>query len=121
MSLALDPEWSVQPPALPGQEIGSTNASVVNEVSAYLSRIVRENNLPEKLLVVHRFMSADELETPLGRERLQACVFKLPVNGRMVSMCEMNATGLRRELNLQHLSERCRPDHSDHSTASRTA
>ena len=55
VSLALDPEWSVQPPALPGQEIGSTDASVVNEVSAYLSRIVRENNLPEKLLVVHRY------------------------------------------------------------------
>jgi hypothetical protein len=55
VSLALDPEWSLEPPALPGQEIGSTNASVVNEVSAYLSRIVRENDLPEKLLVVHRF------------------------------------------------------------------
>ena len=55
VSLALDPEWSLEPPALPGQEIGSTNASVVNGVSAYLSRIVRENNLPEKLLVVHRF------------------------------------------------------------------
>jgi hypothetical protein len=55
VSLALDPEWSLEPPALPGQEIGSTNASVVNEVSAYLSGIVRENDLPEKLLVVHRF------------------------------------------------------------------
>ena len=55
VSLALDPEWSMQPPVLPGQEIGSTSASVVNEASAYLSRIVRENDLPEKLLVVHRF------------------------------------------------------------------
>jgi len=36
-------------------------------------------------------MSPDELDTPLGQERLQACVFKLPVDGRMVSMCEMNA------------------------------
>jgi hypothetical protein len=55
VSLALDPEWSLEPPALPGQEIGSTNASVINEVSAYLARIVRANDLPEKLLVVHRF------------------------------------------------------------------
>ena len=55
VSLALDPEWSLEPPALPGQEIGSTDAATVNEVSAYLSSIVRENDLPEKLLVVHRF------------------------------------------------------------------
>jgi hypothetical protein len=55
VSLALDPEWSLEPPVLPGQEIGSTDAAAVNEVGAYLSRIVRENELPEKLLVVHRF------------------------------------------------------------------
>jgi hypothetical protein len=63
VSLALDPEWSLSPPVLPGQQIGSTSASVVNEVSAYVSRIVREHRLPEKLLVVHRFtgdMIADE-------------------------------------------------------------
>ena len=51
------------------------------------------------LLVVHKFMDEAELSTPLGRERLEACVFKLPVDGRMVSMCELNASGLRRELN----------------------
>ena len=55
VSVALDPEWSMDPPALPGQEIGSTDAATINRVSAYLSRIVRENRLPEKLLVVHRF------------------------------------------------------------------
>ena len=55
VSLALDPEWSLEPPVSPGQAIGSTDAATVNEVSAYLSRIVRENDLPEKLLVVHRF------------------------------------------------------------------
>ncbi|MDQ5833675.1 MAG: hypothetical protein M3550_11585 [Actinomycetota bacterium] len=55
VSVALDPEWSMEPPALPGQEIGSTDAATVNEVSAYLSRIVRRHRLPEKLLVVHRF------------------------------------------------------------------
>jgi hypothetical protein len=55
VSLALDPEWSMVPPALPGQQIGSTSAAAVNEVGAYLSRIVRRHRLPEKLLVVHRF------------------------------------------------------------------
>ena len=55
VGLALDPEWSVKPPLLPAQEIGSTDASTVNEVSRYLSALVRRNDLPQKLLVVHRF------------------------------------------------------------------
>lgn len=52
-------------------------------------------------IVVHKFMNPAELDTPLGRERLDACVLRLPVNGRMVPMCEMNATGLRRQINAQ--------------------
>jgi hypothetical protein len=55
VSVALDPEWSMEPPTLPGQEIGSTDAATINEVSSYLSKIVRRYRLPEKLLVVHRF------------------------------------------------------------------
>ena len=55
------------------------------------------------LLVVHRFMSAGELDTPLGEERLQACVFKLPVDGEMMSMCEMNARK-RLSVNLRYAS-----------------
>jgi hypothetical protein len=35
--------------------LGSTDAATINQVSAYLSRIVRDGDLPEKLLVVHRF------------------------------------------------------------------
>jgi len=56
------------------------------------------------LLVVHRFMSPDELDTDLGVERLQACVFKLPVDGEMVSMCEMNAKH-RLSVNLRYTSD----------------
>src|SRR5262245_7059809 len=55
VGLALDPEWSVRPPLLPAQEIGSTDAATVNEVSRYLAGIVRRQRLPQKLLVVHRF------------------------------------------------------------------
>jgi len=51
------------------------------------------------LLVVHKFMSAEELRTPLGRERLAACTFKVPVEGELVSMCEVNATDIRERLN----------------------
>ena len=49
-------------------------------------------------------MSPDELDTDLGKERLQACVFKLPVDGEMVSMCEMNAKH-RLGLNLRYSSD----------------
>ncbi len=55
VSLALDPEWSMREGEIPGQSIGSTDARAVNEVSAYLASIVRRRNLPEKLLLVHRF------------------------------------------------------------------
>ena len=55
VGLALDPEWSMEPPLLPAQEIGSTDAATVNEVSRYLSGLVRRHDLPQKLLVVHRF------------------------------------------------------------------
>ena len=58
------------------------------------------------LLVVHKFMNAEELDTPIGQERLQACVIKVPVDGKMISMCEVNATPLRRRLNQEHLTNR---------------
>ena len=51
------------------------------------------------ILVIHNFMSAHELETEEGRVRLEACAFKVPVDGRMVSMCALNGTDLRRQLN----------------------
>jgi len=46
-------------------------------------------------IVSHHFMSRDEIETPLGQQRLGMCVFKVPVGGRLVSMCEVNALGVR--------------------------
>ena len=71
VGLALDPEWSLQPPLLPAHEIGSTDAATVNEVSRYLAGIVKEHDLPQKLLVVHRFtrdmiQSEDDLRREPG-------------------------------------------------------
>jgi len=60
------------------------------------------------ILVVQGFMNREELSTPLGRERLGACVFRVPVGGRMVSMCELNATELRLELNREQGAARPR-------------
>jgi len=41
-------------------------------------------------IVVHHFMDTGELETETGRARVEACSFRVPVNGEMVSMCEFN-------------------------------
>jgi hypothetical protein len=54
VGLALDPEWHT-PGAQPGSVIGSVDASTVNDVSRHIAAIVRDNNLPEKLFVVHQF------------------------------------------------------------------
>jgi len=40
-------------------------------------------------------MTRDELSTPLGRERVASCAFRVPLGESMVSMCEVNALGLR--------------------------
>jgi hypothetical protein len=55
VGLALDPEWRLPEGAIPGDQIGSVTAEEVNQVSEYLSEIVRRNNLPQKLFLVHAF------------------------------------------------------------------
>jgi hypothetical protein len=80
VSLALDPEWSMAPGELPGQQIGSTDAATVNEVSAYLSRIVRRLDLPQKLLVVHRFTD-DMIENEAALRRHPGVALVVNVDG----------------------------------------
>lgn len=54
--LALDPEFSMKPGALPpGDEIGTFSSNDINFAINYLSEIVKEHNLPPKILVIHRF------------------------------------------------------------------
>ena len=53
--LGIDPEFSMVTGAKPGTKIGSYDAADVNQAVEFLSRVVRENHLPPKVLVVHRF------------------------------------------------------------------
>jgi MoaA/NifB/PqqE/SkfB family radical SAM enzyme len=46
-------------------------------------------------IVSHHFMSAAEMKTAQGEERLAACAFRVPINGRLEPMCAVNALGLR--------------------------
>jgi hypothetical protein len=53
--LAIDPEFSMKGGQKPGTVIGTHNAADINYVINYLSTIVRDNKLPPKVLLVHRF------------------------------------------------------------------
>ncbi|SDQ42879.1 hypothetical protein SAMN02800687_1844 [Curtobacterium sp. UNCCL20] len=53
--LALDPEWRLGHDQVPLKQIGSVRASEVNEVSSWLSALVKEKGLPPKALVLHQF------------------------------------------------------------------
>ncbi len=53
--LGIDPEYSMKSGARPGSSIGTFDAADINYASAYLAELVKKNNLPPKILVVHRF------------------------------------------------------------------
>jgi hypothetical protein len=53
--LALDPEFSMKGDNPPGTVIGTMDAHDINYVVDYLSHLVKENDLPPKVLIVHRF------------------------------------------------------------------
>lgn len=53
--LAIDPEFSMKTDKPPGTVIGTFDDVDVNYAAQYLARLVRDNNLPPKMLIVHRF------------------------------------------------------------------
>ena len=57
VGLALDPEWRMRGGETPGSVIGSVESREVNATSAYVQQIVEDNDLPEKLFLIHQFTS----------------------------------------------------------------
>jgi hypothetical protein len=53
--LGIDPEFSMKTGKKPGSVIGEFNADDINYAADYLTNLVKENNLPPKVLIVHRF------------------------------------------------------------------
>lgn len=53
--LGIDPEFSMKDSSLPGKKIGTFDAADVNYTTEYLAKLVKESNLPPKILIVHRF------------------------------------------------------------------
>lgn len=48
-------------------------------------------------IVSHHFMNQAEINTELGQERISSCAFKVPINGELMSMCQVNASGYREQ------------------------
>jgi hypothetical protein len=53
--LGIDPEFNMKTGKKPGTVIGSVDAEEINFVTEYLASLVRENDIPPKILVIHRF------------------------------------------------------------------
>jgi len=53
--LGIDPEFSLKNGEVPGTKIGTLSSADINDAVEILTKIVKDNNLPPKILVVHRF------------------------------------------------------------------
>ena len=53
--LGIDPEFYMRNGAKPSRVMGTMDASEINFAMEYLAKIVKENNLTPKILVIHRF------------------------------------------------------------------
>ncbi len=53
--LGLDPEFSMKSGIRPGKVVGTMDATDINFAAEYLAKLVKENNLPPKILIVHRY------------------------------------------------------------------
>ena len=57
VGLALDPEWRLKPDQVHLRQTGQVQASEVNTVVDWLADLVRDNGLPQKMLIVHQFQT----------------------------------------------------------------
>ena len=69
VGLALDPEWRLKPHQVHLAQIGTVDSAEINQVVDWLAGIVRDEALPQKLLIVHQFRfsmitNREQIETP---------------------------------------------------------
>ena len=58
VGLALDPEWRLSDGQAHLEQVGSVAAAEVNEVITWLADLVRDNGLPQKMMIVHQFKTS---------------------------------------------------------------
>jgi len=76
VGLALDPEWRLGPNQVHLKQVGRVEAAEVNQVIDWLADLVRDNGLPQKMLIVHqfRFTMIQNRETLMPRPELQLVI-----------------------------------------------
>ena len=67
VGVALDPEWAMDEGQRPGRTFGHTTGSELDSVSRYLSALVAEHDLPQKVMVFHEL--APRIVTGEGKLR----------------------------------------------------
>jgi hypothetical protein len=55
VDVALDAEWNMGPREEPGEDLGSLGAKKINRSAKMIERIIKNQNLPPKALIVHQF------------------------------------------------------------------
>ena len=55
VGIGLDPEWKLLPGQVPLQQIGSVDAEEINRTLDYVAELTEEEELPQKLVVLHQF------------------------------------------------------------------
>jgi hypothetical protein len=55
VGLAIDPEWRLRPDQVHLEQVGQVDAAEINQVIHWLADLVRDNGLPQKMVVLHQF------------------------------------------------------------------
>lgn len=55
VGLALDPEWRLSEGQVHMEQIGSVSAAEINETTQWLAELTEENDLPQKMVILHQF------------------------------------------------------------------
>ena len=76
IGLALDPEWRLKPDEVHLQQTGRVDASEINTVIEWLGDMVRDNALPQKMLLLHMFRTEmiENREILVDRPELQVVI-----------------------------------------------
>jgi len=76
VGLALDPEWRLESDQVHLRQIGSVTADEVNTVIEWLGDLVRDNGLPQKMLLLHMFVPEmiENRENLVERPELQTVI-----------------------------------------------
>jgi len=76
IGLALDPEWRLKPDQVHLRQTGAVDAAEINTVIEWLGDMVRDNGLPQKMLLLHMFRTEmiENREILADRPELQVVV-----------------------------------------------